>query len=57
MLGDRTCVLTGSWRPEAPLEIWDFDTGKLIEGVRRKEKAEKKSNQIRSDQIRLYYFT
>jgi hypothetical protein len=47
MLGDRTCVLTGSWRPEAPLEIWDFDTGKLIEGVRRKgERRNNNWNQI-----------
>jgi COMPASS component SWD3 len=26
-------VLTGSWRPEAPLELWDYGTGKLIEAV------------------------
>ena len=26
-------VLTGSWRPEKPLELWDFATGKMIETI------------------------
>lgn len=26
-------ILTGSWRPNAPLQIWDFTTGKEIESV------------------------
>ncbi len=30
---NRTDILTGSWRPEDPLETWDFGTGKLIEKV------------------------
>ncbi|CAM9158576.1 unnamed protein product, partial [Discosporangium mesarthrocarpum] len=26
-------VLTGSWRPKDPLEIWDYGTGQLVETV------------------------
>ena len=26
-------ILTGSWRPTAPLELWDMGTGELIEAV------------------------
>ena len=25
-------ILTGSWRPENQLQIWDYGTGKLIQG-------------------------
>jgi len=33
----RTTLLTGSWRPETPLELWDLETGSLIEKVEWKE--------------------
>ncbi len=26
-------ILTGSWRPEQPLQLWEFGTGKLIHDV------------------------
>jgi len=32
-----TTVLTGSWRPQSPLEMWDFGTGKIIEQVEWKD--------------------
>lgn len=28
-------ILTGSWRPEDQLEIWDFSTAKKITGLMR----------------------
>ena len=31
LLGDE--ILTGSWRPENQLELWDFGTGKRLQGV------------------------
>ena len=30
-------ILTGSWRPDTPLEIWDLGTGKALETVEWKE--------------------
>jgi len=33
----RTTMLAGSWRAEAPLELWDLDSGKLLEQVPWKE--------------------
>jgi COMPASS component SWD3 len=29
----KNTILTGSWRSENPLELWDFGSGKLIESV------------------------
>lgn len=26
-------MLTGSWRPDNPLELWDYGSGKLIEAI------------------------
>lgn len=33
----RATILTGSWRPEAPLELWDLGTGKVLDAVEWKE--------------------
>ena len=33
----RSSVLTGAWRPDSPLEIWDLDSAKLVESVEWKE--------------------
>jgi WD40 repeat protein len=33
----KTTLLTGSWRPESPLELWELDSGALIEKVEWKE--------------------
>lgn len=32
-INDRNEILTGSWRPENPLELWDFGTGKRLSVV------------------------
>ena len=29
----KATILTGSWRPEGPLEMWDFETGTLAAQV------------------------
>jgi WD40 repeat protein len=33
----RATILTGSWRPETPLELWDLGTGKALEALDWKE--------------------
>ena len=33
----KATILTGSWRPEGPLEMWDLDSGELTESVEWKD--------------------
>lgn len=35
--GGRSTILTGSWRPQAPLELWDMESGKVVEEVAWKD--------------------
>ena len=37
MSADGSTILTGSWRPENPLELWDVSTGRLMEQVTWKD--------------------
>jgi len=46
--GKATSLLTGSWRPGSPLEIWDFESGKLVQEVEW-------SSSILGDQACLLY--
>jgi WD40 repeat protein len=49
--GDGTRVLTGSWRTENALQIWDFGTGKVLETVDWKSATSQTTSMLFSAQF------
>merc|ERR1711865_1125058 len=44
-------VLTGAWRTENPLQIWDFGTGATVENVERKSASSTNSCMVFASQF------